>query len=259
MIPASIPESTAWWRQQQKDLAALADEGELGLMSSMITLSHNDNCAEMLSNIRRGPFAAATEEEKLEYLLTRVRKDKTRPNFENYPLEHVLSFQRRVLETKRQFMARGRRTPLGILRDWWDRTEAQKRAALHAHILAWHQPRELHADFQPLASVPRLAAGVEQKQRPRNQIVEPLAEKQEDSVYHYAHIARVSAEMPRPCVAGASYGGFGWEELRIAGLARSVLARLPYLHCCSPAYCLKDRAACRLPKGNADTSAHGEV
>ncbi len=117
----------------------------------------------MLANIRRGPFAPATEEEKLEYLLTRVRKDKTRPNFENYPLEHVLSFQRRVFETKKQFMIRGKRTPLGIVRDWWDRTEAQKRAALHAHILVWHQPRQVPADYQPLPAVPRLQPGTEQK------------------------------------------------------------------------------------------------
>ena len=56
-----------------------------------VTISHNDNCAEMLAAIRRGPFATPTEEERIEYLLTRVRKTERRPAFEKFALEHVLS------------------------------------------------------------------------------------------------------------------------------------------------------------------------
>ena len=35
-VPASIPESTAWWKIQQKNLGAICDEAELGLMTSMV-------------------------------------------------------------------------------------------------------------------------------------------------------------------------------------------------------------------------------
>ena len=35
--PASLPESTEWWRKQSRELAALTDEAELGLMSAMVT------------------------------------------------------------------------------------------------------------------------------------------------------------------------------------------------------------------------------
>ena len=84
----------------------------------------------MLSTIRRGPFASPSEEEYIEYLLTRKRRDQERPPVENYSLEHVLSFQRRVRAIKDRFMRRGERTPLGRIKDWWDRTEAQMRAAL---------------------------------------------------------------------------------------------------------------------------------
>ena len=35
------------------------------------------------------------------------------------------------------------------------------------------------------------------------------------------------------------------QRLRIAGLARAIQMRLPYLHRCSPVYCLKDRPCCR--------------
>ena len=44
-----------------------------------------------------------------------------------------MSYQRRVAATKQNFMRRNKVTSLGIVQDWWDRTEAQMRAALHAH------------------------------------------------------------------------------------------------------------------------------
>ena len=38
----------------------------------------------------------------VEYLLTRVKTDRNRPKFENYALEHVMSYQRRVAATKKK-------------------------------------------------------------------------------------------------------------------------------------------------------------
>ena len=89
-----------------------------------VTISHNDNCAEMLAATRRGPFARPTEEERIEYLLTRVRKTERRPAFEKFALEHVLSYQRRAHAIKFNFMTKNAETPLGIVRDWWDRAPA---------------------------------------------------------------------------------------------------------------------------------------
>ena len=134
--------SSAWWREQNKDLFALTEPHELGMMSCMVTLTHNDFVPELLATIRRGPFAEPTAEEKIEYLLTRQPVQKKRCDFENYGMEHVLSHQRRVAATKQNFMQRGKRTPLGIIREWWDRTEAQMRAALHEHILVFFVRRE---------------------------------------------------------------------------------------------------------------------
>ena len=85
-------------------------------------ITHNDLVPEQLANMRRGPFATPTESEKVEYLMTRVRTDRQRSQFENYGLEHVLSYQRRISATKNHFMRRNRKTPLGIARDFWDRT-----------------------------------------------------------------------------------------------------------------------------------------
>ena len=48
---------------------------------------------------------------------TRVSAKDSRKDFEKHPLEHVLSFQRRILACKRFFLARGKRTPLGIMED----------------------------------------------------------------------------------------------------------------------------------------------
>jgi hypothetical protein len=89
-----------------------------------VTISHNDNCAEMLAATRRGPCATPTEEERIEYLLTRVRKTEKRPAFEKHALEHVLSYQRRVHAIKLNFMTKNAATPLGIVSDWWDRAPA---------------------------------------------------------------------------------------------------------------------------------------
>jgi hypothetical protein len=66
-------------------------------------------------------MAQPTDEEMIEYLLQRKRRDQERPAFENHSLEHVIAFQRRVQSLKDNFMRRGSRTPLGIVKDWWDR------------------------------------------------------------------------------------------------------------------------------------------
>ena len=97
----------------------------------MKRITHNDLVPEQLANMRRGPFAPPTESEKVEYLMTRVRTDRQRSQFENYGLEHVLSYQRRISATKGYFMRRNQKGPLGIVRDFWDRTEAQMRAPIH--------------------------------------------------------------------------------------------------------------------------------
>ena len=197
--------------------------------------------------MRRGPFAPPTESEKVEYLMTRVKMDRQRSHFENYGLEHVLSYQRRISATKEHFMKRNMKGPLGIVRDFWDRTEAQMRAALHAHILVFFKPREMKKEWKPLEAIPRTVPGHEPRQRPRDSEVPEMKERQEDNVYQTHHVGQITAEMVRPDVGGPNWGGYDIEKLRIAGLARAIQMRLPYLHACNPMYCLKDRSTCRFP------------
>ena len=113
------------------------------------------------------------------------------------------------------------------------------RAALHAHILCWFKRRTKREDFRPIPVIERTAPGVEPRQRPQGQQVEPLREHQEDTVYQHAYVGPITAEMVRPDVSGESWGGYDHEKLRIAGLARAIQTRLPYLHYCSSLYCLK--------------------
>ena len=127
------------------------------------------------------------------------------------------------------------------------RTEAQQRGTLHSHILCWMKKRKPNARskaWEALAPVPRLAVGCEHRQRPLDQRVLPLAkeDEQEDSVYQFAEVARLSAEMPRADVSGEDWGAYDVETLRIAGLCRTVLIRLNYCHVCTPLYCLKGAA-----------------
>ena len=243
-MPSDIPESTGWWQRQTRDLLALSDDAEMGLMQAMVTLTANDSSPEMLACVRRGPLASPTDEERIEYLLARKRRDQERPPTEHYSLEHVLSFQRRVHAFKQYFLRRGHVTPLGKPQDFWDRTEAQMRGALHSHILVWFQRRKIDEGYKPIPAVKRTVQGTQQRQRPRAHTVEEIDPYQEDDIYHKVHAGRIVTEMVRPSVAGSNYGGFDYEMLRVAGLARHIQTRL-YLHRCSPQYCLKGRSACR--------------
>lgn len=127
--------------------------------------------------------------------------------------------------------------------------EAQQRGSLHAHILCWFKRRHRPRHWQALPSVPKASLGATDKQRPHDQAVRKLDadEFQEDSIYQLADIARVAGEMPRPDVSSTSvpWGGYDYDSLRVAGLARSVLIRLGYCHVCSPNYCLLNRSTCR--------------
>jgi len=249
--PAEIPETTEWWQRQQKDLFALTDSTELGMFQTMTTISHNDSCPEMLAVVRRGPGARPRDHEMIEYLMGHKPKTQERPVVEEYALEHVLSFQRRVVEFKRWFMRRGEMTPLGSALEWWDRTEAQVRAALHAHIPTWFEKRlvaERDPLYERLPSIPREARGHDARQRPRSQIVRPRTPYQEDHFYHTHRVGRVNAQMVRPNLAkladGTPWGGYDLAKLRMAGLARAIQTKL-YLHVCSRRYCLKNRGSCR--------------
>ena len=121
----------------------------MGLMNVMVTISHNDSCPEMLAAIRRGLFAKPTEEELIEFLLQRKPRDRKRPAFEEHSLEHVpslvvqrkqsrgknntlllvskvLSYQRRNVAFKHNFLKRDTQTPLGIAKDWLGRPDLRK-------------------------------------------------------------------------------------------------------------------------------------
>ena len=212
---------------------------------ALVTITHNNRCGEMLATLRRGPLAASTEEERLEFLLTRKKKSvNLRKGLEVHAMEHVLSFQRRVAAIKLHFLPRGKPTPLGIPLDYWDRTEAQQRGALHSHTLVWCKKRAPAKAWVRLEAIPRSAPGSESRQRLPTQKVQKLAEFQWDTVYQRHELGEVSAEMVRADVSGANWGGHTWETLRVCGLGRSIL-RSAYLHTCTPSYCLKDRSCCR--------------
>ena len=104
--------------------AALRDL-RAGIMQSMVTITHNNRCAEMLATVRRGPFARPTPEERIEFLLTRVRKTDCKVAFADHALEHTLSFQRRVHSIKQGFLKRAVTTPLGVTQDYWDRMQRE--------------------------------------------------------------------------------------------------------------------------------------
>ena len=52
----------------------------------------------------------------------------------------------------------------------------------------WFRPRELPPTYRDIESMPRLVPGTEPRQRPADQEVKPLGEKQEDTLYHRFHM-----------------------------------------------------------------------
>jgi len=148
VVPKDIPESTAWWREQSRELDAITDDAEsgatclvqrtfsvilrlrvycfrtAGLMNCMVTVTHINRVPELLAMVRGGPFAAPTDVEMIEAYLTRTPKMPAL-QFADHAAEHVLSYQRRVMSLKQEFMKRCKPTPLGITVDYWDRTEAR--------------------------------------------------------------------------------------------------------------------------------------
>ena len=101
----------------------MSDESELGMFATMAAITHCDLSPELLAAIRRGPLAAPTEEEMVEYLMA-AKPKAARETFEEFTYEHVLSHTRRVAALKRKFMKRNKRTCRGIIRDYWDRTRS---------------------------------------------------------------------------------------------------------------------------------------
>ena len=88
-------------------------------MQIMITITQNNRNPEMLAAVRRGPFSKPLPQEKIEYLLTRLPETEARKEFETHALEHVMSFQRRVVACKREFLARQKNPPSALLKDYW--------------------------------------------------------------------------------------------------------------------------------------------
>ena len=218
--PRNIPESGAWWKQRQGELLALSAPHELGIMSGMATLTQNDDSSELLANARRGPCAAPSDREMIEFLLLHNRsRTEARPNITKDPTAATLSFQRRAHAFKERFMKQNHPTPLGVVTDYWDRTEAQTRQALHAHIPFWAKRRKLNDATSLQTASDR---GVEHR------------------LYTDLEMARVHGELVRPMYNAE------WTraDLLWSFLLRSIQTHL-YIHSCSLAYCLKNRQRCR--------------
>ncbi len=236
--PRHIPESSGWWRQQQSQLMAISADHENGLMTGMVTMTQNDNSAELLAHARRGPCAKPTKKEKIAYLLTRRAPKDRRPPVQRDATAAVLSYQRRVHVMKHHFFKRHKRTPLGKGTAFWDRTEAQTRGALHAHILYWNKRRRLNPDtYKPRPAIPE-----EQNRRWDAKAAGSPPMNTEDDVYHRTETARVHAELVRlrldePLLHPRM-------TLLFAFLLRAKQTLL-YIHSCTSLYCMKNRSSCR--------------
>ena len=72
---------------------AISDDHELGLMTGMVTSTQNDYSPELLAHARRGPCAAPTECEMVEYLMTRRAPGEKRADVQRDATAATLSYQ----------------------------------------------------------------------------------------------------------------------------------------------------------------------
>ena len=94
-------------------------------MQCMVTITHMNNVPVIRASVRDGPLARPTEEDRIAHLLTRTRKVDSPMLCADHAVEHVLSFQLRTLAIKKEFLTRGKPSPLGVPVDYVDRTEAR--------------------------------------------------------------------------------------------------------------------------------------
>ena len=230
--PRNIPESGAWWRSRQRELLAICQPHELEIMSGMVRITQNDKSPELLANARRGPCAKPTESEMMEHLLLHDKQKKNKmPNITKDALVATLSFQRRTHAFKQRFLTQNHCTPLGVPTDYWDRTEAQTRQALHSHIPFWIKRRKItHTRVTSDESL----QGATRLEPARDDV------NTEDTMYRHFEMARVHAELIRP----DGFARWSRQELLWAFLLRSIQTQM-YLHFCFLAYCLKGRSTCR--------------
>lgn len=242
--PSHIPESRGWWDRERKNLYAITEDHENGMMTGMVTVTQHDRAPELLAHIRRGPCAKPTAREKYEYLLSRKEVRAPRTHVERYPTAAVLSFQRRTLEVKANFLRANRVTPLGITKDTFDRTEAQKRNALHSHIVWWPKRRKLPDGYIRKATVPvqdPSEATSDAETEPGRQTVE---DGKEDHPYYHTEAGRVHAQLVRPQLDPATPMELAQKHLLWGFLLRTIQVR-GYLHGCTMRYCLLNRRCCR--------------
>ncbi len=244
--PSHVPESRGWWDRERKNLYAITEDHEKGMMTGMVTLTQNDRAPELLAHCRRGPCAQPTEREKFEYLLARKEKGVGRPEVQKDPTAAVLSFQRRNLEMKTNFLRANRVTPLGISEDTFDRAEAQNRGALHSHILWWAKRRRLPDGYirMPPVPTPDPGDGEEESGLPPPRPRPAEKDRKEDHPYYVAEVARVNAELVRPALDWDAPPDRVRKQLCWAFLLRTIQTRF-YLHSCTMRYCLHNRTTCR--------------
>ena len=216
---------------------SITEDHELGLMSGMVTSTQNDASPELLAHARRGPCAKPTDEEMCEYLMARRAPGSQRAKVQEDATAAVVSFQHRTHVLKHHFLRRHRRTPLGISTNHWDRTEAQKRHALHAHIPWWAKRRWPTPGYKARPPIPEKAARVAPT-------LSPKEANAEDDVYYKAEMARIIAELVRPLPLSNTTSEMERDHNLWAFLLRAIQTHL-YIHACTPLYCLKNRASCR--------------
>ena len=154
-VPSKLVGTRSYWASRHLDLTAMSRE--LGKGDLFITLTMNDNWADLQAAVQKGCRAGA--------LWPGEYPKNTGPNKpiqDGHDMKACVEFHKRVEIFKREFLAIGKNGPFGRVRDYWFQFEYQERGRVHLHGVVWCEANGIPDDVI-CATMPRESDGFDPK------------------------------------------------------------------------------------------------
>ena len=154
-VPSKLVETRSYWASRHLDLTAMSRE--LGKADLFITLTMNDNWADLQAAVQKGCRAGAVWPGEYP-----KNTGPNKPIQDGHDKEACVAFHKRVEIFKREFLAIGKNGPFGKVRDYWFRFEYQERGRVHLHGVVWCEANSIPDDVI-CATMPRESDGFDPK------------------------------------------------------------------------------------------------
>ena len=154
-VPSKLVGTRSYWASRHLDLTAMSRE--LGKADLFITLTMNDNWADLQAAVQKGCRAGAVWPGEYPR-----NTGPNKPIQDGHDMEACVAFHKRVEIFKREFLAIGKNGPFGKVRDYWFRFEYQEQGRVHLHGVVWCEANSIPDDVV-CATMPRESDGFDPK------------------------------------------------------------------------------------------------